>query len=419
MVRRRRHADVRRCPGELRQSGGERRKVVESSGGVGRIEAAGVVAQIGRGGSRLEEDASALSRYGWAPTMVISRRSRSATPSSPASRSQVPCSVAVLALLASFAGCERKPKGTTEDAPAARPVASSAPAANPTAADTMATGPTATTEPSPSGLPPVARGASLSEDAVLKVVNPKHTPAYTGPTGKVRGFVTVTGDAPPEFPEALRRIPTKCLGAQETFTRAYRQGADRRLADVLVAVTGYKGYLPARGDAVLVEGRDCAWNTRTVAVTYGQRIDIVSRDDNTYAPELMGQPWPVQLLATPKGDPVFVAPARPGQYLLVDGMRLFNAADVYVLAYPTFDVTGLDGTFEVDGIPPGPVKVNAILPITGATAGKEVTVVADQTVEVQLEIAFDSEAFKKTAEERVRLFSTKPGAKASSSGAAN
>src|SRR5690606_39448868 len=74
------------------------------------------------------------------------------------------------------------------------------------------------------------------------------------------------------------------------------------LADVLVAVTGYKGYLPARGDAVLVEGRDCAWNTRTVAVTYGQRIDIVSRDDNTYAPELMGQPWPVQLLATPKGD---------------------------------------------------------------------------------------------------------------------
>lgn len=238
---------------------------------------------------------------------------------------------------------------------------------------------------------------------MLEVVNPKRVPAYEGPTGRVVGRVTVTGDEPPEMREVLAQVPGNCAGAREVFQHAYRQGAERRAADVLVAVTGYKGYVPSATPAVTVEARDCAWSTRTVAVMYGQRIDVVSKDRNTYVPELFGQPWPVQLFASPGGAPVSLTPQNPGHYVLLDSMRLFNAADVYVLAYPTFDVTGLDGTFEIDRVPVGSVRVNALLPIAGATAEKEVTVEAGKSVTVDLEIAFDRAAFDKAEAERVRV----------------
>lgn len=247
-----------------------------------------------------------------------------------------------------------------------------------------------------------AQAPVVPPEKVLDVVNPKRTPAYEGPTGRVAGRVTVTGDQPPEMREVLAQITGNCPGAREAFQHAYRQGAERRLADVLVAVTGYKGYLPARGEAITVEASGCAWSTRTVAVMYGQRLDIVSKDQNTYVPELFGQPWPVQLFATPGGAPVSLTPQKPGHYVLLDSMRLFNAADVYVLAYPTFDVTGLDGAFEIDGVPVGKVQVNALLPISGVTAEREVTVEAGQTATINLEIAFDRAAFDKSEAERAR-----------------
>jgi len=233
---------------------------------------------------------------------------------------------------------------------------------------------------------------------VLAVVNPKHRPAYDGPTGKVRGHVTMTGDPPSAMP--VHEIPAECAGAREMFGVAYRQGMNRRVADVLVAVTGYDGYVPPLSDAVVVEGRDCAWSTRTVALTYGQRIDVVSKDRNTYVPELLGQPWPVQLLATPGRAPLPVSPLKVGQYMLIDAMRLYSKADVYVLAYPTAAVTGLDGSFEIDRIPPGKVTVNALLPITGAVTEQSITVEAGKTTEVELTLSFDAAAFDAEASKR-------------------
>ncbi len=251
----------------------------------------------------------------------------------------------------------------------------------------------------------------MSAQEVLAVVNPERRPAYAGPTGKVRGHVTMTGDAPSALP--VREIPAECAGARETFGVAYRQGMNRRVADVLVAVTGYDGYVPPLNDAVVVEGRDCAWSSRTVALTYGQRIDVVSKDKSTYVPDLLGQPSPVQLLATPGREPVPLSPLKIGQYMLIDAMRLYNRADVYVLAYPTVAVTGLDGTFEIDRVPPGNVTVNALLPITGAVTEQSITVEAGKTTEVQLTLSFDAAAFdalaQKRAEDEEKLRSKKAG----------
>ena len=47
------------------------------------------------------------------------------------------------------------------------------------------------------------------------------------------------------------------------------------VADVLVAVTGYSGYLPEKEPHQTVPVRGCAYDTRTIALTFGQTIDVV------------------------------------------------------------------------------------------------------------------------------------------------
>ena len=56
-------------------------------------------------------------------------------------------------------------------------------------------------------------------------------------------------------------------------------------------------------------------------------------------------------------------------------------------------VTDGAGRYEISGIPPGKVKVNALLPVIATTAEKEVEVVADKATDVDLQIHFDQKAY--------------------------
>jgi hypothetical protein len=53
-------------------------------------------------------------------------------------------------------------------------------------------------------------------------------------------------------------------------------------------------------------------------------------------------------------------------------------------------VTGIDGKFEITGVPPGKAKLSALLPITGQTLERDVEVKPGGSVEVDLEFEFDA-----------------------------
>lgn len=239
----------------------------------------------------------------------------------------------------------------------------------------------------------IAEGVPLPPTQIEKVVNPKHEAAYSGPTGIVAGSVSITGDEGPDDPERIAKIPSDCLAARETYKDLFREGMMRAAADVFVAVTGYSGYVPAREDQVTVEAKGCAFDTRTVGLTYGQGLDIVSKDRRAYVPELLGGRSTAQLVVTPGGKPVRLYPQRPGRYILVDSMRTFAAADVLVVAYSTFDVTGLDGKFEIKNVPVGKVKLNALLPEAMLTTEREIVVEAGKTTQADLELKFDRKVY--------------------------
>lgn len=232
----------------------------------------------------------------------------------------------------------------------------------------------------------VVVGIPYPADKIGKVVNPKNVARYSGPTGTLRGTVRIKGDPPPDVAVALPKGP--CRGeAAATHGKLFRVGQDGALADALVAVTGYEGYVPPKDQAVKLTIRGCSFARRTVALAYGQRIEVANLEKiESYMPYLDGAPIKAILVAIPGGDSVKLYPQEPGHYLIRDQLPNEHlTADVYALAYATHDVTGLDGKYEITGIPVGPVSVNALLPATSKAKGERIEIKeGDNTLDLTL-----------------------------------
>jgi hypothetical protein len=291
-------------------------------------------------------------------------------------------------LLATLASCQPADKSKKDAAPvasAAKPQAT-APPAEPTAKDDP-------DKPSAKEVREVL-ATPVPQADIDKVVNPKGLPPYSGPTGVVRGVVRVKGDPAVSAPDVLAKIAPDCKAAREMFGKTPREGAGRTVADAMVAVTGYEGVVLQKEPAHVVRGIGCAWEARTIALTFGQMLRVTAADNRPYVPDLLGQVMPAQLFAMPGAEPVSLPPRKPGRFRLVDAMRIYSVADLFVVAYPTFDVTDLDGKFEISGIPVGKAKVNALLPATMAVSAKDVEIRADQPTIVEFTLDFDAKAYE-------------------------
>lgn len=235
----------------------------------------------------------------------------------------------------------------------------------------------------------------MNRETAERELNPEGLPVYSGPVGSVRGVVQISGDEPPVVPEMVEKLPADgCPRAQELHRKLYRQGVDRTLADVLVTVTEYRGYLPPRGEAVRVEAKGCAFGSRVLAITFGQRLDVFNLDAQSYMPRLIGTPSYALRVAMPGGSPVPVFAPKPGQYLLVDQTRDYMRSELFVLSYPTFAVTALDGRFEIGGIPAGNVKVTAYSPALGKVVEQRVDVAAGAAAELAFKIDFSEREYR-------------------------
>jgi hypothetical protein len=230
-----------------------------------------------------------------------------------------------------------------------------------------------------------AAGMPVDPEKIAKVVNPKGEKPYAGPTGRLLGVIRYEGDPPPDsgisFPSG------KCPQASAFYGKKFRTGQDRTLADVMVAVTGYSGYVPESADAHTITLQGCAPSRRTVAMTFGQRLEIKNLDDmESYMPFLEGARNKAVMVAIPRGDAVKLYPQQPARYKLVDQLpKPFLQADVWVLAYATHDVTDLDGRYEITRIPVGKVMVNAFLPSMDWVKPQEVEIKeGDNTLDITL-----------------------------------
>jgi hypothetical protein len=223
---------------------------------------------------------------------------------------------------------------------------------------------------------------------VAAAVNPRNALPYAGPTGTVRGVVRLTGDPAPPTSFAF---PSKCGEASATYGKLFRVGQGGTLADALVTVIGYDGFVAEVHEAKRVAIHGCAFSKRTLAVTYGQRIEVTNTDAiESYMPYLDGAPSKAVMVAVPGGEPIKLYPAEPAaQYKLRDELdKPWLTADVFVLKFPTHDVTGLDGRYEITRVPAGHVRVSVYLPAIEWRADKELDVKEGDNV-ADFELAYE------------------------------
>lgn len=274
---------------------------------------------------------------------------------------------AALALVA----CGDRPLGTVSSASA-----SAAPAV-------ASAAPTASAEAKPTWL-----GIAAPPSKVEKVLNPKGEAPYDGPKATLRGRVTISGDTPTG---TVHSIPATCGKANEVYGRLFRVDKDGGVADALVAVTGYDAYVPPTFPAAKVSIDGCAFDRRTIVMTYGQRLEVQNSDAvESYMPYLDGSAFKAIMVAVPRGAPLTLSPQAPGQFLLRDAMkRPFLLADVFVLKYSTADVTGTDGRYSIEGLPVGKVRVDALLPIVKKASGKDIELTEGDNI-LDLALTYDA-----------------------------
>jgi hypothetical protein len=208
----------------------------------------------------------------------------------------------------------------------------------------------------------VVNATVLPAASVEAVVNPEKLAPYDGPTGSVEGTITVVGDPPLPTPSDF----SGCPAAEAIWGKSYREGAPtgagHALPDAIVAVTGYHGFVPAKGESVQIDIEGCGYTSRTAVLTFGQRLEVKNHSKEFWTPMLQPGPTMVMMMASPNADPVRLYPKKPGRYLVVDRDRRYVDVDVYVLLQPLAAVTDVAGHYRIDGIPTGKVTVSTTHP---------------------------------------------------------
>jgi hypothetical protein len=220
------------------------------------------------------------------------------------------------------------------------------------------------------------------------VLNPYNLPAYTGPTGSVEGTITVDGPAAP----AVTVDASKCPGALDTYGKLFRDGTPskpggpRPLADAVVVVVGYKDfYVPEKAQAVSLDvGVGCAYPSRTIAITYGQRIEITNRSTLLFAPMIDAMANSAVMVAPPRsageGGPIKLYPQRAGHFKVTDRLEPFVSEDLYVFRHPLHAVTDKAGHFRIDGVPVGSLKLGVAHPVSAISPAELSIDIADGVV---------------------------------------
>lgn len=253
---------------------------------------------------------------------------------------------------------------------------------------------------SDAGLVSESRSNPIAAEAVAKVLNPNKLPPYQGPTAILEGTVYVRGPASPQL-DAPKRSNCKNVADYRLFREGPADESGRRtLADAVVGVTGYDSFVPPKTDSQRLSVRDCAFDHRTVVLTYGQRLDVFNAEPLSsgvfYAPRLIKDTTSSLMIAAP-GNTVKLYFQKPGRDLLVDGMNNSHLyADVFAAVNSLHVVTDSGGHFILPGIPVGELDVSVMHPAfdDSGVARQKLVFKAGQTTHHDFEVTYVPKAAK-------------------------
>lgn len=205
-----------------------------------------------------------------------------------------------------------------------------------------------------------ACGGDVPSDDPAPVAPIEH-PVDPATAGNVSGRITFEGMPPPLDPVNTASDPN-CT--TPVTTEQVIVGANTGLQNVFVHVRDGLGDLifPVPATSVVLGQQGCMYRPRVLGIQVGQTLEILNGDDtlhNIHAmPERNAEFNKAQAGAGYRNTHVF-STAEVLVPFKCDVHRWMNAY-VGVVDHPYFAVTGMDGSFELKGLPPGTYTIEAV-----------------------------------------------------------
>lgn len=142
---------------------------------------------------------------------------------------------------------------------------------------------------------------------------------------------------------------------------------------------------PARAQKVTMDQKGCVYLPRIVVVPAGGTVDFLNNDrllHNIRATPKLNVPFN---LTQPKGRTIPITFAKPEIVAIVCDLHPWMASWVVVAAHPFYAITGADGQFAFDNLPPGEYKLQVWHERLG-TVPANVTVGDQQPARITVEL---------------------------------
>jgi plastocyanin len=185
--------------------------------------------------------------------------------------------------------------------------------------------------------------------------------------GSVSGTISFTGSAPKPAKIDMSQDPGCVIGNPEPNFSQSVVVADGKLANVYVYIKAgppefQNAAFPAPTETAVIDQRGCRYVPHVMGVRTGQKIQVLNSDSTMHnvhpAPE-RNQAWNESQM--PKGTPIektfnapeLMVPIKCNQH---PWMKMY----LNISAHPYFAVTGTDGQFHINGLPPGEYTLAAL-----------------------------------------------------------
>jgi len=203
--------------------------------------------------------------------------------------------------------------------------------------------------------------------------------------GTISGRVRVSGDVPHLPPQPVFKEKDVCGDAMPDQRLVV--GAGGALANVVVALANITQGKPVPRDrVVMLDNVKCAFVPHVLSASVGQMLKIHNSDPFLHDAHALLGARTLFNVAIPKGVTVRKPLAYPGLVHLNCNVRhTWMHAYLYVAEHPYHAVTGADGTFRLDDVPPGTYTLTVWHELLGSK-DRAVTVESGKTVTVDIDL---------------------------------
>jgi plastocyanin len=206
-------------------------------------------------------------------------------------------------------------------------------------------------------------GQQQANDIPSAAGGEKHAAATSGPTGRIRGVIRLQGDAPPQAFEAISENKNVC-GDKVGISRL-SLGKEKGVQHAFVYLDGVPSSDVAKPrESLLVDQKNCQYAPHALIATAGSKIEITNSDPilhNVHAHQLtdQGQTTLFNVAQPVKGQVYTVdKPLTPGiVFLTCEAGHPWMNGYIFVANHPYVTLSGNDGDFVIDGVPPGTYRI--------------------------------------------------------------